>query len=151
MENLKARARHLWNNFRLTIEQWTTVFRYQGEVCAVCGRPNKNGKRLSTDHDHKTGLFRGLLCQQCNRVLGKIEDPRWQMTPVILRRLADYWADPPATKALGKAHFGFKGRVGTKEHRKLLRRLAKAALKVKAKTRDWTLLKWAIRWRKKSA
>ena len=31
--------------------------------CAVCGI---SGQRLVKDHDHETGLIRGLLCRQCN-------------------------------------------------------------------------------------
>tara|TARA_R100000781_G_scaffold1447_2_gene2390 strand:- start:1239 stop:1580 length:342 start_codon:yes stop_codon:yes gene_type:complete len=41
--------------------------------CQCCGRPAKNHK-LSLDHDHETGEFRGWLCQPCNRSLGIIGD-----------------------------------------------------------------------------
>ena len=36
--------------------------------CWICGRLPKN-RRLATDHDHKTGRVRGLLCYPCNRFL----------------------------------------------------------------------------------
>jgi hypothetical protein len=129
MENLKARAKHLLDNFKLTIEKWGIVETFQRGVCAACGKKNKSGKRLSTDHRHKDGLFRGLLCQQCNRLLGKIEDPRWQATAAIVRALADYMESPPATEALGYEHYGYAGKVGTKAHRRLLKRLEKQKLK----------------------
>lgn len=32
--------------------------------CAICGRVD--GGELVTDHDHDTGLIRGLLCRSCN-------------------------------------------------------------------------------------
>ena len=41
--------------------------------CQCCGRPAKNNK-LSLDHDHATGEFRGWLCQPCNHSLGVIGD-----------------------------------------------------------------------------
>tara|TARA_R100000781_G_scaffold28413_1_gene21017 strand:- start:427 stop:804 length:378 start_codon:yes stop_codon:yes gene_type:complete len=41
--------------------------------CQCCGRPAKNNK-LSLDHDHSTGEFRGWLCQPCNKSLGRIGD-----------------------------------------------------------------------------
>jgi hypothetical protein len=34
----------------------------QGGRCAVCGV----GGRIQIDHDHATGMVRGLLCQSCN-------------------------------------------------------------------------------------
>lgn len=45
-------------------------------VCHCCGKPEKsNGrKRLSLDHCHTTGKFRGWLCTQCNIALGMIND-----------------------------------------------------------------------------
>ncbi len=105
------------------------IFSYQRGCCAVCGGQNPTGNRLSTDHRHKDGLIRGLLCARCNRLLGKIEDPRWQATPAIIRALADFMENPPAIRALGYEHFGYPGKVGTKAHRKLLRKLARLALK----------------------
>lgn len=136
----KARAKHLMDNFKLTPAKWDTVDEYQGKVCAVCGRPNYTGKRLSTDHAHADGLFRGLLCQQCNPLLGKIENAfvRLGMHKVpglnlvdVIKKLAEYVQNPPATAALGKPHYGYPGRVGTKTHRKLLKRLARAAQRTK--------------------
>jgi len=43
------------------------------DKCELCG--GLPGKRaLHLDHDHKTGLFRGWLCQACNLSLGKFGD-----------------------------------------------------------------------------
>lgn len=47
-------------------------------TCALCGEPEKvvqygKVKQLAIDHDHDTGLIRGLLCTQCNRRLGMWE------------------------------------------------------------------------------
>ena len=40
----------------------------RGERCGICGAAPKT-KRLDRDHDHKTGLPRGLLCSRCNRAV----------------------------------------------------------------------------------
>ena len=61
-------------------------------MCAICGGPP--GRRsLSVDHDHSCcdGNFscgkcvRGLLCANCNHLLGKAKDD-----PVVLQRAIDY-------------------------------------------------------------
>jgi hypothetical protein len=36
-----------------------------------------------------------------------------------------YLQDPPARKALGRIHYGWPGRIGTKKHRKMLAKLRK--------------------------
>ena len=56
--------------------------RKKPKTCAVCRR---RGQPIHYDHCHKTGLFRGWLCRDCNAVLGYVRD-----SPRLLRRLADY-------------------------------------------------------------
>ena len=43
--------------------------------CHSCGVPEMElNKRLCLDHCHTTGLFRGWLCNSCNRSLGLLGD-----------------------------------------------------------------------------
>lgn len=42
---------------------------HQG-MCAICWAPGE----LVTDHDHVTGLVRGLLCRSCNALEGHADD-----------------------------------------------------------------------------
>lgn len=52
----------------------------QGGVCAICRRPETQRHhtggviRLTKDHDHATGAWRGLLCRRCNMALGLFDD-----------------------------------------------------------------------------
>lgn len=142
MENKKARAKRLMDSFKLTIDQWDAIERHQQGLCALCGRKCHTGKRLATDHAHADGLIRGLLCAQCNPVLGKLENAwvRLGMHKVesitlvdFVRKLLSYLQSPPASTALGAPHYGYPGRVGTKKHRKLLKKLAREQ---KAKIKD---------------
>ena len=41
---------------------YTVLATWQAERCAICGEQYP----LVVDHDHRTGLVRGLLCRQCN-------------------------------------------------------------------------------------
>jgi hypothetical protein len=45
----------------------------QGDVCAICGK-ERTERFWSVDHNHETGSVRGLLCQNCNALLGMAKD-----------------------------------------------------------------------------
>lgn len=71
------RAYHNARKFKLTPDQFQTMRDEHNDLCGICGDPETTlgrtgGKReLSVDHDHKTGAVRGLLCNQCNAIIGK--------------------------------------------------------------------------------
>lgn len=44
-------------------------------LCKICNQEPCSGySRLSLDHDHKTGGFRGFICSKCNHFLGLAND-----------------------------------------------------------------------------
>ncbi len=57
------------------LEQWEydDMLEAQDFRCALC-RSRPRGRRLAVDHDHLTGIVRGLLCQNCNMALGLFGD-----------------------------------------------------------------------------
>lgn len=58
-----------------TIQDYNRAFQIQGGLCRGCRRHQTEFKKaLIADHDHATGLFRGLLCFQCNFILGNARD-----------------------------------------------------------------------------
>lgn len=131
-KKIKARQKHLWDNYKLTLEQYDAMLTYQGGACYACGQPEHvKGRSLAVDHNHQTGLVRGLLCSRCNPVLGKIERAfyRYGLGKVLdldvvkwMFKISRYMYEEPATKALGYKHFGYIGRTGTKAHRKRLKK-----------------------------
>ena len=66
--------RRLRNVYGITLEEYDELWSKQGGVCRTCGGINKDGRRLSVDHDHDTDKVRGLLCTSCNLALGHIKD-----------------------------------------------------------------------------
>lgn len=75
----KLKNANLKYHYGITLEEYDQMFEQQNGVCAICSKPetakNKYGlRRLSVDHDHKTGEVRGLLCTGCNLILGHMRD-----------------------------------------------------------------------------
>lgn len=61
--------------YGVTAEQYAEAFERQGGCCAICGvHEDDLKKQLCIDHDHKTGAFRGLLCDPCNNGIGRFAD-----------------------------------------------------------------------------
>ena len=68
---------HYKNKFGITLKEYRGMLKSQNKKCAICGNgksANPNGRRLSVDHDHKTGRVRALLCGNCNAGLGSFMD-----------------------------------------------------------------------------
>lgn len=71
--SLALKKNSLKRIFNLTIDDYNKILKKQGGVCAIC-RNKENGKVLSVDHNHITGKVRGLLCMNCNTILGKLKE-----------------------------------------------------------------------------
>jgi hypothetical protein len=52
-------------NYGLTPERYDLMYQEQGGRCAICGTLGQS-RGLAIDHDHDTGVVRGLLCSRCN-------------------------------------------------------------------------------------
>ena len=85
---------HLKRKYGITIEEYEAMFAEQGGKCWIC-RGGTSYKHLACDHDHKTGEVRGLLCANCNKVLGRFRDD-----PERFLKAADYLRNPPARAIL---------------------------------------------------
>lgn len=78
------RDARLRKEYGITIDEYELLLEKQDGGCAICGR--KPGRiPLHVDHNHKTGLVRGILCHQCNWYLGTID-----AQPEIIDRIIKY-------------------------------------------------------------
>jgi hypothetical protein len=61
--------------YGITLAEYEQILAGQDGRCAICGteEPGGRGNRFHVDHDHETGIVRGLLCWTCNRRLGVLE------------------------------------------------------------------------------
>ncbi len=71
--------------YGISLSKYKEILAEQGGVCACCGGVNENGKNLSVDHDHDTGVIRGLLCNTCNVAIGYAGD-----SAAALLKMAQY-------------------------------------------------------------
>ena len=84
-----ARAdKALYNAYGIGVEDYRDLFVLQSGACKICKQVNtvKYGKEsvsLCVDHDHTSGIVRGLLCQTCNSALGQFKDSETLLTSAI--------------------------------------------------------------------
>lgn len=63
------------NKIPITEWQYVALLADQNFSCAICGRHQDCFRfGLQVDHDHQSGDVRGLLCHNCNAMLGQCRD-----------------------------------------------------------------------------
>lgn len=81
----KLKVRQLWRYYGLTPEALASLISGQGNVCAICKSTHWGPSGPNVDHNHITGVIRGILCGRCNTGIGFLCD-----NPKIMRAAADY-------------------------------------------------------------
>jgi len=85
----QAREGRLKSVYGLARGDYAALLYQQDGGCAICGCPPRGeshvSKTLHVDHDHDTGLVRGLLCNACNHAIGHLRDDA-----ALCRRAAEY-------------------------------------------------------------
>lgn len=97
---LAIRAYGFKRFYGITAEDYQRMFAEQKGVCAICSQPETATMRgqvmwLAVDHDHDTGAVRGLLCKECNSMIGKARDST-QILSAAIRYLDHHKKHPDA-------------------------------------------------------
>ncbi len=79
--------------YGMTLADYETMLEGQNRRCAISGCNNKPKRAMQVDHDHVSGLVRGLICSNCNCGLGLLGDNAERLAAAI-----DYLRREPATK-----------------------------------------------------
>ena len=82
--------RQLRKKYGIDLKSLQLILEAQNGCCAICHKPlpsssAENRRDRHLDHCHLTGKIRGVLCQNCNRMLGMSGDSGY-----VLRNAADY-------------------------------------------------------------
>ena len=86
----KVKDWHLRTKFGITLQAYRDMNASQGGVCAICGKPEDKKRYgvvrgLAVDHCHSTDKVRGLLCGNCNPMIGYAKDDT-----MVLQRAIEY-------------------------------------------------------------
>lgn len=79
------RNRRLINKYGISLEEFNKMYHLQNGKCATCNKscPISSRNGLYVDHNHSTGKIRKLLCSNCNRVLGLINENKATLENMI--------------------------------------------------------------------
>ena len=85
-----SRKQLLRLRYGLSWDDYLSLHAAQGGACAICSKPltlvvNDRMASAHVDHDHATGVVRGLLCHHCNSGIGHLCESTER-----LRRAAEY-------------------------------------------------------------
>jgi hypothetical protein len=80
----RAKGHKLKQVYGMTTAEFDMLLRLQNDKCAACGH-SFGSRGPFVDHDHLTGRVRGLLCLNCNSILGHAKDD-----PEILKKAVEY-------------------------------------------------------------
>lgn len=78
-----ARISRVYNVDKETAEE---LHRRSYDVCESCGDkwdPEVHTTKLHIDHDHETGLVRGILCSPCNTSLGLLKESKERLLALV--------------------------------------------------------------------
>jgi len=91
----KHREEMLRYRHGITLEEYNRLFEQQNGLCAICEGVNVDGRGLAVDHNHQTGKVRGLLCFDCNLLLGRLEN-----LPKAINKVKQYLINVDPNSAL---------------------------------------------------
>ena len=79
----KAKAHNLKYGYGITYAFFNYLLTLQNNACAACQKHFTANNKPCVDHDHTSGIVRGLLCHSCNLALGKFKDQQQRILNAI--------------------------------------------------------------------
>jgi Autographiviridae endonuclease VII len=81
----KVKAQRRKQNYGVTQKQFDALILSQQNACAIC-RVGFSQSKINcphVDHNHSTGEVRGLLCHNCNALLGHSKEDQTRLSAAI--------------------------------------------------------------------
>lgn len=73
----RNREKQYKRSYGISLQEFERLNLQQKALCAICNQPQRDElkkRALYVDHNHETGVVRGLLCFDCNIMLGHAKD-----------------------------------------------------------------------------
>jgi len=72
----QKKENELKRRYGLSITEYNNLLLSQDNRCAICGQflDLTNPRDICIDHNHQTGVIRGILCHKCNLAIGLLRD-----------------------------------------------------------------------------
>jgi hypothetical protein len=93
----RDRSRNAWfPRYGITWDRYLELCKEQDGMCLICSRVPK---KLVVDHDHSSGVYRGLLCGNCNSGIGFLGENIENLTRAI-KYIEHFTANPNEAEIL---------------------------------------------------
>ncbi len=93
--SISNRLYTLRTKYGLTREDYELMVETQCNACAICERQFSDTLKPVVDHCHTTNKVRGLLCNNCNTVLGMAKDEAKVLSAAIdylaRSQMSEFW------------------------------------------------------------
>ena len=89
LDPVKRRGYKLKSTYGITAIQWDEIFEWQDFRCKCCATDEEHDRQKpwQVDHDHETGIIRGIICSRCNRLLAQAGDSAYGVAATFARLL----------------------------------------------------------------
>jgi len=80
--------RYYQRTYGISLDEYNRLLEEQNHQCAICKQSGfvmkeEHKAKLMVDHCHQSGRVRGLLCHNCNRALGLLQDSRQNLLNAV--------------------------------------------------------------------
>lgn len=106
-DSISNKKTYFKDNWGISIEELNAMKLKQENKCACCEKESE----LVIDHNHKTGIFRDLVCNKCNTIIGLLDEDK-EMIKKILNYIQkhDNNINPSKIKCLKPWRTSYKGK-----------------------------------------
>lgn len=79
----KSEHKRRLKRYGVTEDWYQSKLKEQKNLCAICLKPLVPGRYTHIDHNHHTGIVRGLLCHHCNFLIGNAKEDKFILMQAI--------------------------------------------------------------------